>query len=61
MPHVIQIFIEKAGTGRVGMINRCRNTGMKLPQYSWDGAFFITTIWRNTGSMTEVNSELTKA
>jgi hypothetical protein len=25
---------------------------MKLPQYTMDGAFFITTIWRNTGGMT---------
>jgi len=76
-PMFLTKYIEKVGTGTVDMINRCRNAGMKLPEYSMDGAFFNTTIWRNTvgmtggttggttggmtGGMTGVNSELTEA
>jgi ATP-dependent DNA helicase RecG len=51
-PLFLTKYIEKAGTGTVDMINRCRNAGMKLPQYTMDGAFFMTTIWRNTGGTT---------
>ena len=51
-PLFLTKYIEKAGTGTVDMINRCRNAGMKLPQYTVDGAFFMTTIWRNTGGIT---------
>lgn len=75
-PLFLTKYIEKAGTGTLDMIARCRNARMKLPEYSMDGDFFLTKIWRNTGGMsggvtggmtgsitgrTGVNSELTEA
>jgi ATP-dependent DNA helicase RecG len=72
-PLFLTKYIEKAGTGTLDMITRCRNAGMKLPEYSMDGDFFFTKIWRNTGGITggitggmtggiaEVENELTES
>ena len=40
-PLFLTKYIEKAGTGTIDMITRCRNAGMKLPEYSMDGFFSL--------------------
>jgi predicted HTH transcriptional regulator len=39
-------YIEQAGTGTLDMIARCRDAGLKPPQFRQDGGSFIQTLWR---------------
>ena len=45
-PLFLTKYIEKAGTGTVDMIERCRAAGMKQPEFRVDTGFFILTVWR---------------
>lgn len=45
-PLFLTKYIEKAGTGTVDMLERCRASGMKQPEFSMDAGFFILTVWR---------------
>ncbi|HJH32755.1 MAG TPA: transcriptional regulator [Methanosarcinaceae archaeon] len=46
-PLFLTKYIEKAGTGTVDMLERCRKAGMREPEFRLDSGFFILTIWRN--------------
>lgn len=41
-------YIEQAGTGTLDMIARCRDAGLRAPEFRQDGASFIQTLWRPT-------------
>lgn len=45
-PLFLTKYIEKAGTGTVDMLERCRAAGMKQPEFCTDAGFFILTVWR---------------
>jgi hypothetical protein len=45
-PLFLTKYIEKAGTGTVDMLDRCRAAGMKQPEFCTDAGFFILTVWR---------------
>jgi predicted HTH transcriptional regulator len=47
-PLFLTKYIEKAGTGTVDMLERCRKAGMRQPEFRIDAGFFILTIWRKT-------------
>ena len=47
-PLFLTKYIEKAGTGTVDMLERCRAVGMKQPEFCTDAGFFILTVWRKT-------------
>jgi ATP-dependent DNA helicase RecG len=40
-------YIEKAGTGTLDMIDRCRETGLPGPEFLQDGGQFIVKLWRD--------------
>lgn len=39
-------YAEHAGTGTLDMIARCREAGLKAPEFRQDGGSFIQTLWR---------------
>ncbi|MFM8420170.1 MAG: ATP-binding protein, partial [Verrucomicrobiota bacterium] len=39
-------YIEQAGTGTLDMIARCRDAGLRAPEFHQDGASFVQTLWR---------------
>jgi len=45
-PLFLTKYIEKAGSGTVDMVNRCKKAGMRKPEFMIDGGFFILRIWR---------------
>lgn len=45
-PLFLTKYIEKAGSGTVDMVKRCKKAGMREPKFKIDGGFFILTIWR---------------
>ncbi len=45
-PLFLTKYIEKAGTGTVDMMERCRAAGMKRLEFCTDAGFFILTVWR---------------
>ena len=45
-PLFLTKYIEKAGTGTVDMLERCRAAVMKQPEFCTDAGFFILTVWR---------------
>lgn len=45
-PLFLTKYIEKAGTGTVDMLERCRAAGMRQPEFCTDAGFFILTVWR---------------
>jgi len=40
-------YIEKAGTGILDMIDRCRKAELPEPEFRQDGGSFIQTLWRD--------------
>lgn len=40
-------YIEKAGTGTLDMIDRCREAGLPEPEFQQDGGQFIVKLWRD--------------
>ncbi|MBW6474415.1 MAG: hypothetical protein K0B14_14915 [Anaerolineaceae bacterium] len=45
-PLFLTKYIEKAGSGTVDMVNRCRAAGLRQPEFLIDSGFFVLTIWR---------------
>jgi ATP-dependent DNA helicase RecG len=45
-PLFLTKYIEKAGTGTVDMLERCRMAGMRQPAFRIDAGYFILTVWR---------------
>jgi predicted HTH transcriptional regulator len=45
-PLFLTKYIEKAGTGTVEMMERCRAVGTRIPDFRIEDGFFIITIWR---------------
>jgi len=45
-PLFLTKYIEKAGSGTVDMVDRCRKAGMRKPEFKIDSGFFILRIWR---------------
>jgi len=40
-------YIEKAGTGTLDMIDRCREAGLADPDFRQDGDQWVVTLWRD--------------
>lgn len=40
-------YIEKAGTGTLDMIQRCREAGLPEPDFEQRGGQFVVTVWRD--------------
>ncbi|MCD4840746.1 MAG: hypothetical protein K8R08_01855 [Methanosarcinales archaeon] len=57
-PLFLAKYIEKAGTGTVDMLERCRMAGMRQPEFRIDDGFFILTIWRKRIAAAEDQAEL---
>ncbi|MBW2738885.1 MAG: DUF4062 domain-containing protein [Deltaproteobacteria bacterium] len=45
-PFFLTKYIEKAGSGTVDMLKRCRKAGLRSPEFRIDSGFFILIIWR---------------
>ena len=45
-PLFLAHYAEKAGSGILDMIARCRETGLPAPQFRQGGGQFIQTLWR---------------
>jgi len=52
-PLFLTKYIEKAGSGTVDMLERCRMAGMRQPEFSIDSGFFVLTIWRKIITVAE--------
>jgi predicted HTH transcriptional regulator len=46
-PLYLARYIEKAGSGTLDMIERCRNAGLPLPDFEERAGLFVTTLWRD--------------
>lgn len=46
-PLFLARYIERAGTGTLDMIARCREVGLPEPEFRQDGAQFVITLWRD--------------
>ena len=46
-PLFLTRYIEKAGTGTLDMIARCREAGLPEPEFRQDGGQFVMTLWRD--------------
>ena len=46
-PLFLARYIERAGTGTLDMIARCRETGLPEPEFRQDGGDFVLTVWRD--------------
>lgn len=46
-PMYLAHYIEKAGTGTLDMIARCREAGLPEPSFEQRGGQFVTTLWRD--------------
>ena len=56
-PLFLTKYIEKAGSGTVDMLNRCRMAGMRQPEFLVDSGFFVLTIWRKKNAAAEAHVE----
>ncbi len=56
-PLFLTKYIEKAGTGTVDMLERCRMAGMRQPEFRIDDGFFILTVWRKRIAAAEDQAE----
>ncbi len=45
-PLFLARYIERAGTGTLDMIARCKEAGLKDPEFRQDGSQFVQTLWR---------------
>ena len=55
-PLFLTKYIEKAGSGTVDMVNRCKKDGMRKPEFRIDGGFFILRVWRKRAKKVESES-----
>ncbi|HXU32092.1 MAG TPA: DUF4062 domain-containing protein [Thermoanaerobaculia bacterium] len=46
-PLFLAHYIERAGTGTLDMIIRCREVGLSEPEFRQDGGQFVMTLWRD--------------
>jgi predicted HTH transcriptional regulator len=46
-PFFLAHYIEKAGTGTLDMIERCRDVGLPEPDFEQRAGQFVATIWRD--------------
>lgn len=46
-PLFLARYIERAGTGTLDMIARCREAGLPEPDFRQDGGQFVLTLWRD--------------
>ena len=46
-PLFLAHYIERAGTGTLDMIARCREVGLPEPEFRQDGGQFVMTLWRD--------------
>lgn len=46
-PLYLAHYIEKAGTGTLDMITRCRDAGLPEPDFEQRAAEFVVTLWRD--------------
>ena len=46
-PLYLARYIEKAGSGTLDMIERCRNAGLPSPDFEERAGLFVTTLWRD--------------
>jgi ATP-dependent DNA helicase RecG len=46
-PLYLTRYIEKAGTGTLDMIARCREAGLPEPDFEQRGGQFVVTVWRD--------------
>jgi predicted HTH transcriptional regulator len=46
-PLFLAHYVEKAGTGTLDMIDRCREAGLPAPQFEQRGGSFVTILWRD--------------
>ena len=46
-PLFLARYIERAGTGTLDMIARCREVGLPEPEFRQDGGQFVMTLWRD--------------
>lgn len=54
-------YAEKAGSGIVDMIARCRQAGLRTPGFRQEGSQFIQTLWRPVQEIApEVTPEVAK-
>ncbi len=51
-PLYLTKYIERMGTGTGDMIRRCRDAGLREPEFRLDGGCFVLTLWRKTGQVT---------
>lgn len=56
-PLFLTKYIEKAGTGTVDMLERCRMVDMRQPEFRIDSGFFILTVWRKRIAAAEGQAE----
>ena len=56
-PLFLTKYIEKAGTGTVDMLERCRMADMRQPEFRIDSGFFILTVWRKRIAAAEGQAE----
>jgi predicted HTH transcriptional regulator len=56
-PLFLTKYIEKAGSGTVDMLKRCRKAGLKPPEFRVDSGFFVLTVWRKvvSGAVVQVD------
>lgn len=54
-PLYLTHYIEKAGTGTVGMIALCQQAGLPDPDFEQRGSQFVLTVWRDWLTETTLN------
>ncbi|MEI7436845.1 MAG: hypothetical protein WCL16_08590, partial [bacterium] len=45
-PMLLATYAEKAGSGILDMIKRCRSAGVRTPLFHQNGGQFVQTLWR---------------
>jgi len=48
-PLFLAKYIEKAGSGTLDIVTRCKSGGFRPPEFRLDAGCFILTIWRKAG------------
>jgi len=53
-PMFLAHYAEKAGSGILDMIDRCKRAGLPTPEFRQEGGQFVQTLWRNWLTDTEM-------
>jgi predicted HTH transcriptional regulator len=40
-------YIDKAGTGILDVLSKCKEAGLPIPEFAQDGDQFVVTLWRD--------------